>query len=56
VISTIAQPVELAVDVSAALPFADESNALSATVHLPSAEQAEPARAFLGCWPGGSYS
>lgn len=33
-ISAIAQPVELAVDVSAALPFAGESNALSATVHV----------------------
>jgi pimeloyl-ACP methyl ester carboxylesterase len=54
--STIPQPVELAVDVSAALPFADESNALSATVHVPSAEHAGPPRAVLVCWPGGSYS
>jgi pimeloyl-ACP methyl ester carboxylesterase len=54
--STIPQPVELAVDVSAALPFADESNALSATVHVPSAQQAGPPRAVLVCWPGGSYS
>jgi pimeloyl-ACP methyl ester carboxylesterase len=54
--STISQSVELAVEVSAALPFADESNALSATVHVPSAQQAGPPRAVLVCWPGGSYS
>ena len=52
--STIAQPIELAVDVSAALPFADESNALSATVHVPAPEHAAAPRAVLVCWPGGS--
>jgi len=52
--STIAQPVELALDVSAALPFADESNALSATVHVPAPEHAAAPRAVLVCWPGGS--
>ena len=53
--SRIAQPVELAVDVSAVLPFADETNTLSATVHVPSPEHGPP-RAVLVCWPGGSYS
>jgi pimeloyl-ACP methyl ester carboxylesterase len=52
----IAQPVELAVDVSAVLPFANETNTLSATVHVPSPEYDGPPRAVLVCWPGGSYS
>jgi pimeloyl-ACP methyl ester carboxylesterase len=42
---------ELVVDVSAALPFADEVNTISADVHVP----AGPARAVLVTWPGGSY-
>jgi pimeloyl-ACP methyl ester carboxylesterase len=54
--SRIAQPVELAVDVSAVLPFADETNTLSATVHVPTPEHDGPPRAVLVCWPGGSYS
>ncbi len=54
--NSIAQPVELAIDVSAVLPFADETNTLSATVHVPSPEHGGPPRAVLVCWPGGSYS
>ena len=42
---------DLVVDVSAALPFAGESNAIAADVHLP----AGTPRAVLVCWPGGSY-
>jgi pimeloyl-ACP methyl ester carboxylesterase len=46
----------LAVDASAVLPFADEMNTLSATVHVPAPEHDGPPRAVLVCWPGGSYS
>ena len=46
----------LAIDVSAVLPFADEVNTLSATVHVPAPEHDGPPRAVLVCWPGGSYS
>src|SRR3954471_835406 len=42
---------ELVVDVSAALPFGDEVNTISADVHVPEGR----ARAVLVCWPGGSY-
>lgn len=42
---------ELTVDVSAALPFGDEVNTISAEVHAPDG----PVRAVLVCWPGGSY-
>jgi hypothetical protein len=42
---------ELVVDVSAALPFAEEVNTLSADVHVPNGRP----RAVLVCWPGGSY-
>jgi pimeloyl-ACP methyl ester carboxylesterase len=38
------------------LPFAGETNTLSATVHVPSPEHDVPPRAVLVCWPGGSYS
>lgn len=42
---------ELVVDVSAALPFDDEVNTMSAEVHVPSGRP----RAVLVCWSGGSY-
>jgi pimeloyl-ACP methyl ester carboxylesterase len=42
---------ELVVDVSAALPFGDEVNTVSADVHVPDGRL----RAVLVCWPGGSY-
>jgi hypothetical protein len=42
---------ELVVDVSAALPFGEEVNTISADVHVPSGRP----RAVLVCWPGGSY-
>jgi pimeloyl-ACP methyl ester carboxylesterase len=42
---------ELVVDVSAALPFGDEVNTISADVHVPDGRP----RAVLVCWPGGSY-
>jgi pimeloyl-ACP methyl ester carboxylesterase len=44
---------ELALDVSAALPFDGEPMALSATIHPPADG---PPRAALICWPGGSYA
>jgi pimeloyl-ACP methyl ester carboxylesterase len=53
---TISQPVELAVDVSAVLPFAGETSTLAAAVYLPAPEHAAAPRAVLVCWPGGSYS
>jgi pimeloyl-ACP methyl ester carboxylesterase len=43
---------DLTIDVSAALPFGSEHNAVAADVHLPEG----PPRAVLLCWPGGSYS
>ena len=42
---------QLVVDVSAALPFGDEVNTVSADVHVPDGRL----RAVLVCWPGGSY-
>jgi hypothetical protein len=42
---------ELVIDVSAALPFGDEPNAITADVHVP---EGRP-RAVLVCWSGGSY-
>jgi pimeloyl-ACP methyl ester carboxylesterase len=53
---TISQPAQLAVDVSAVLPFAGETSTLAATVHVPAPEHAAAPRAVLVCWPGGSYS
>jgi hypothetical protein len=47
-------PTELALDVSAELPF-DDRAVLAASVHLPHA-QGEALRAILICWPGGSYA
>jgi pimeloyl-ACP methyl ester carboxylesterase len=46
----------LTVDVSAVLPFADETNTVAATVHVPAPEHDAAPRAVLVCWPGGSYS
>jgi hypothetical protein len=42
---------ELVIDVSAALPFGDEVNTVSADVHVPVGRP----RTVLVCWPGGSY-
>jgi len=53
---TIAHHLELTVGVSAALPFADQTNTLSATVHTAAGGYDGPPRAVLVCWPGGSYS
>jgi len=47
-------PNELVLDVSNELPF-EEPASLAASVHLPD-RQAEPPRAVLICWPGGSYA
>jgi pimeloyl-ACP methyl ester carboxylesterase len=44
----------LVLDVSAELPF-DERSFLSASIHLPDADDEGP-RAVLVCWPGGSYA
>lgn len=42
---------EMTIDVSTALPFADETNTISADVHVPDGRP----RAVVVCWPGGSY-
>src|SRR5688572_19770200 len=42
---------EITIDVSTALPFADEDNTISADVHFPDGRP----RAVIVCWPGGSY-
>ena len=46
----IAASAELALDVSASVPFAEHAH-LAATVHLPAGSP----RGLLVCWPGGSY-
>src|SRR4051794_33371211 len=50
----VVAPVELRLDVSAALPFG-ESIHLAASVHLPELATEVP-RGVLVCWPGGSYA
>jgi len=42
---------ELTIDVSTALPFAEEVNTISADVHVPDGRP----RAVIVCWSGGSY-
>jgi hypothetical protein len=50
--STIAQPVELAVDVSAALPFADESNAWGSTAITTKPRSVMCSAKLYPGWPG----
>src|SRR4051794_2401566 len=42
---------EITIDISTALPFAEEINSISADVHMPDGRP----RAIIVCWPGGSY-
>jgi pimeloyl-ACP methyl ester carboxylesterase len=47
--------VDVEVNVSAALPFGDESNVVSASIFLPVAAGTTDEMTVLFCWPGGSY-